>query len=303
MVALRYSEMVTIVIPSFNRPNQLRKCLETAQKNLPLDLKIIVVDDGSAVPLVDSVGLIGNVDYLRIANSGPAKARNHGVGHVSTPYVAFIDDDCGLTEGWVENLVDSLLVKPDALVGGQTKNELTTNPYSTCSQAICQFLYEFYDAEKGKAQFFTSNNMACKKTNFMSIGGFDETFPYAAAEDRDLGLRWTRSGWEMLYKADAVVNHFHNLSFRSFLKQHYNYGKGAFHLHQILKAQNSWFPPQPKNHFHLRLLKFILLSTDGNRFLQVVLTVLSQVSMVAGYGVQKFLSNKKATELNNKFDH
>jgi GT2 family glycosyltransferase len=52
--------------------------------------------------------------------------------------------------------------------------------------------------------------------------------PYAAGEDREFCDRWLRHGYRMAYVPKATVYHAHELTFCTFWRQHFGYGRGAF---------------------------------------------------------------------------
>ncbi|MEL6605516.1 MAG: glycosyltransferase, partial [Cyanobacteria bacterium J06614_10] len=75
--------MFSVVVPTYNRPKQLERCLMAlVQLKYPRDrCEIIVVDDGSQTPLDSVVGPFQqyvNIQLIRQENAGPAAARNAG---------------------------------------------------------------------------------------------------------------------------------------------------------------------------------------------------------------------------------
>ena len=80
--------------------------------------------------------------------------------------------------------------------------------------------------------FFTTNNIALSADLFRSVGGFTTAIPSATAEDKDFCDRWRVRGLALAHVPAAVVYHSHDLTFRRFVRQHFNYGRGilAFRL-------------------------------------------------------------------------
>lgn len=141
--------------------------------------------------------------------------------------IAFTDDDCAVDPAWLRRLAGRLSVTRRAMVGGRVMNALALNRYSSASQGLQDFLYRWYHEERGgDLRFFTTNNLALNRSDFDSIGGFDETFTFAS-EDRDLSDRAIAAGLSLVYAPDAIVHHAHELGLGEFLRQHYQYGKGA----------------------------------------------------------------------------
>jgi glycosyltransferase involved in cell wall biosynthesis len=228
----------SIVIPTYNRPDRLRTCLESIAKiDYPKDnFEVIIVDDGSKMPLDPIVDLFRadlDLKLLRQSNAGPASARNAGAAIARGKFIVFTDDDCCPTVNWLTAFADRFELTPTALLGGQTLNALPENLYSTASQLAIDYIYDYYNQGEMRANFFASNNFALPTAAFKSIGGFDRTFPLAAAEDREFCDRWIDRGGRMVYLPEAQIYHAHHLSLPTFWRQHFNYGRGAFCFHQI----------------------------------------------------------------------
>lgn len=225
----------SIIIPTYNRPEQLARCLEslTCLDYPRQDFEVIVVDDGSKTPLEAVVARHNqlNLKLIKQTNAGPASARNTGVQHAQGNYLAFTDDDCTPAPDWLTNLAKRFAATPNCLIGGQTINALPNNLYSTTSQLLVDYLYIYHEHNAPDASFFTSNNLSLPVELFKSFGGFDTTFSLAAGEDRELCDRWLSHGYEMVYAPEAQIYHAHNLTFSSFWRQHFNYGRGAFYFY------------------------------------------------------------------------
>lgn len=234
----------TVVVPTYNRPDELGRCLTAlAAQDYPLDrFEVIVADDGGAVSPVSVVESFRDrldVRLLRVTHGGPAHARNRAVEQARGALLAFTDDDCRPHPDWLRRLVAVLDGAPAALVGGRVANALAENPFSSASQTVTDLVYAHYNARPEDARFFASNNMAIATAEFRRIGGFDERFVVLACEDRELCDRWLAAGGRMLYAPDAVVRHAHALDLRSYVRQHFTYGRGAVHFHRIRAERGS----------------------------------------------------------------
>lgn len=231
------SPIFSIIVPTYQRLDRLPVCLEAlARLDYPRDrFEVLVVDDGSQIlpemvvaPFRDRL----DISLLTQSHGGPAKARNTGAAHAKGNFLAFTDDDCAPTPDWLRILALRFAATPDSAVGGQTLNALPDNPYSTASQLLVDYLYSYYNVDANRSCFFASNNLAFPTERFRIVGGFDTTFPLAAGEDRELCDRWLYSGNRMVYAPEVLVYHTHALTLRSFWRQHFNYGRGAFCFRQ-----------------------------------------------------------------------
>jgi GT2 family glycosyltransferase len=225
-------------------------------------------------------------------NAGPAAARNAGAARARFDYLAFTDDDCVPHAQWLSGLASAFEDTPDAVLGGQVVNGLADTPCSEASHQLVEYVVDYF-LEAG-APFFPSNNLALARSHFDAVGGFDQSFPLAAGEDRDFCAKCREAGLSLTLANEAVVEHRHALHLRSFLRQHFNYGRGAFVCRQLEAARTA---PD----FHIEPLRFYfdLVATPFRRDrvfagrLQIAaLLVLSQVANAAGFFKERFGASK-----------
>jgi glycosyltransferase involved in cell wall biosynthesis len=288
----------SVVIPTYNRPVALRNCLEAlAQQQYSRDaFEVIVVNDGGSECLAELEQLFQdrlNCTMLHQLRSGPATARNYGALRARGRYLAFTDDDCRPSPGWLTRLEQSLVMNPDSLAGGRVLNAVKGRRCSAASQHLLDFLYAFY-TEQGRPRFFASNNFALSASGFRVLGGFDESFPLAAAEDREFCARWSQQGGSMVYAPAAVVRHFHALNISGFIRQHFNYGRGAYLFHRRCASSGRGGVRLEPLSFYLRLLSCPFTVRAGNMGTRLhisSLLLLSQVVNIFGYCCEKARKN------------
>ncbi|MGH7891816.1 MAG: glycosyltransferase family 2 protein [Thermodesulfobacteriota bacterium] len=283
---MELKQRFSIIIPTYGRPKQLKECLDTiAELSYPRDgFEVIVVDDGSKTSLEEIVRAFQkriSVRLLRQDNAGPATARNRGAGESHARYLAFTDDDCKPTQHWLTRLEEALNPNPELLVAGRTINDLPDNSYSTASQLIADFLYSYHNKED--ARFIASNNMAISKEQFLKVGGFDITFPLAAAEDREFCDRYLHKGFKTLYAPEAIVRHAHPLNLGNFFRQHFNYGQGAHNFHKIRASRSLKAMKIEPMQFYTGLLLYPWRTPYRYKPLLSLLIALSQFANAAGY--------------------
>jgi GT2 family glycosyltransferase len=234
---------VSVVVPTYRRPRQLQACLEAlATQDIQENWEVVVVDDGSPeppLPAVESLVAAHGWQLIRQANAGPSAARNRGVREARGEFVAFTDDDCLPEPAWLAKLLREAWVRPHALVGGTTVNGLTADLFASTSQLIVDFVYEHFNADLKNGYFLASNNLLCSIALFQEVGGFDESFTRAGAEDRDFCDRWRMRGWPITWQPEARIEHRHRQSFSNFIKLHIRYGRGAYNYQKIRKERGS----------------------------------------------------------------
>jgi glycosyltransferase involved in cell wall biosynthesis len=230
------SPLVSVVVPTYARPDRLQSCLAALYKQVfCAPWEIVIIDDGSPEPIQYGKANRGEttvfqprVRIVRQENAGPAAARNHGVAIAKGIVIAFTDDDCQPEPTWLEQLFQRWQLNPRAMVGGTTLNALLRNPFSTTSQLIIDLVYQYFNADPDDAYFLASNNALCSRQQFLAIGGFDLSFPRPGAEDRDFCDRWRQQNWPLIWQQQAYVVHFHHQNLQGFVGLHVRYGRGAF---------------------------------------------------------------------------
>ncbi|MFQ5938329.1 MAG: glycosyltransferase [Acidiferrobacterales bacterium] len=278
----------SIIVPTYKRPAQLANCLESlACLNYPRDcFEVIVVDDGSDVSpeaVVTRFRKRVDVTLLIQPEAGPAMARNTGAARAKGEVLAFTDDDCTPAHNWLQNLAIRFAASPDSAIGGRTVNALPDNLYSTASQLLVDYLYGTYNCDPNRARFFTSNNLALPGNRFHAIGGFDANFSRAAGEDRELCDRWLHHGYRMLYAPEVLVYHTHALTFRTFCRQQFNYGRGGSYFHHVRARRRQGRIRVERMEFYLNLLRYPLTRMRARRaFLFSKLFLISQGAIMAG---------------------
>ena len=101
------NKLLTIIITTYKRPLQLKRCIESIQKKEYLE--ILVVDDCPK----KSGQLITNqysyINYLSKANkSNVANSRNLGIAHSNAKYILFLDDDDYLLNNAIEEILQGI---------------------------------------------------------------------------------------------------------------------------------------------------------------------------------------------------
>jgi GT2 family glycosyltransferase len=286
---------VSLVVPTFRRPKRLASCLESlAALDYPGELlEVVVVEDGGPTGALDPLrerdfnGL--RVVWADQPHRGPAVARNRGARLASNELLAFTDDDCRPRSDWLIEFARELSRRPRSVVGGQTINALTDNAYSRASQALVTYMVK---CGQGKEQqFFASNNFALSRNLFEEVGGFAETFPCAGGEDRELCDRLVQQGIQLTHVPKAVIDHDHFLTARTFWRQHFGYGRGAYHYHLTHSARRDTTQARDLAHrlttfdarFYVDLLRYPFGADEDRPVTTSMLLLLSQLPNTLGY--------------------
>ncbi len=259
----------TVIIPTRDRPQSLRRCLDALgrQTGAPT-IEIIVADDGSlAEDVVRQTVAAASARLVRTDGRGPAAARNAGVAVARGSTVLLTDDDCVPEADWVAGLLTALTAGYD-VVRGSTVPDRPGDPYQVANELIVSHL-------AGETRFVSTSNIACRRA-ILVAHPFDERFPFAAGEDREWSLRLASAGVNVGHEPRAVVRHASEMTFGTFWRRHARYGGAARTL-----VSTGVLSPRRRAHigFYARLLRGAV--PLGPRVAGAV--VLAQVSTVVGY--------------------
>lgn len=109
------SPLVSIIIPTYKRPELLTLTLQSIEAQSFTDYEVWVIDDGSPGEANEQVcAPFKKVHYLKIENSGgAAHPRNVGIDRAKGTYIAFVDDDDLWPPHKLEQQVALLETHPD----------------------------------------------------------------------------------------------------------------------------------------------------------------------------------------------
>lgn len=281
----------SVVIPSYGRPERLACALESlAHVMYPHDRwDVIVVDDGSPVPIentVRTVALPVPARCLRQDNAGPGSARNIAANASSMDYLAFTADDCTPSPDWLSSIAVSIQTQGHerALIGGTVRHALPEHPCPTASHLLVEYLKAHKNTQSPR--FFTPNNLAVHRESFIESGGFHHRFG-PTGEDREFCDRWAAQGREIAYEPGAVVSHAHPQTLRGFLRQHYTYGVGSARFRSVRTQQSVSAVPEPLG-FYVGLVLAAFRSEYPNKAALTALLAASQVVNAAGALRERF---------------
>lgn len=200
--------LLTLVIPTYNQCEELRKCLRSIEAHAP-DVPVMVVDDGSTDGTREMLAThYPSVRQLTLEkNHGPAFARNRALEVAETPYVAFPDSDAEMCPGWLDGVIPN--VAPDTILAGRVDRpdgSLEYGPRKT------RFWGGSTPCAEREANLASSNNMVVPVELARAIGGFSEELGIYF-EDSYFCICARRAGYRVRYlDAVRVVHHHYSMS-------------------------------------------------------------------------------------------
>lgn len=194
---------LSVVIANYNRLDWLQKCLsalEAQPAGMQDRFEVVLVDDGSAAPVVDYIKAYApnyKFTYILQKNRGPAVARNRGTEAAAGDYIAYIDNDSVAPQDWMERAFEAIAMIKGKVVGINGRiipypSEAAATQFAGTLETISEqsllgrLLYPY---NKGN-----TNNLIYAKKPVLDVGGFDEGYPYPAFEDADLAFRLAKKG-------------------------------------------------------------------------------------------------------------
>lgn len=213
----------SVIIPVYNRPEELDELLESLCKQTYVYFEVIVVEDGSSIPAETVVERYkGRLDihYLAIGNSGPAIARNKGAELAKGEYLLILDSDAVLPSAWLEQIHDALKHYPVDAFGGPDRAHPSFSPVQRAiNYSMTSFLTTggIRGGRRKLDKFYPrSFNMGVKRDVFRKIGGFADM---RYGEDIDFSLRLVEAGFRVRLFPAAWVYHKRRTDFASFFNQ------------------------------------------------------------------------------------
>lgn len=106
---------VSVIIPTYNRSNLVRECIDSVLKQSFADFELLVIDDGSTDDTASVIQKISDtrLEYVYKENAGPSSARNLALVRAQGQYIAFLDSDDLWPENFLEVMVSNLENNPD----------------------------------------------------------------------------------------------------------------------------------------------------------------------------------------------
>jgi GT2 family glycosyltransferase len=227
-------ERFSIIVPVFNRPDEVAELLESLTQVPFHDYELILVEDGSSVPCEAVVKAYAEklpVQYYAKPNSGPGQSRNYGAERAKGKYLLIWDSDILVPQGYFEAIEAFLQTNPvDAFGGPDRAHESFTDVQKAINYSMTSFFTTggIRGGKKKLDKFFPrSFNMGIRREVYEQLGGFRAM---RFGEDVDFSYRIVEAGYKTALIPDAYVYHKRRTDFRKFFRQVHNSGIARINL-------------------------------------------------------------------------
>ena len=224
----------SIIVPVFNRPDEVDELLESLSNQTHKDFEVIIVEDGSVKTCKDVCDKYADIlvlYYYAKENSGPGQSRNYGAERANGDYLLILDSDVVLPEGYLQAVEDALRQNPVEAFGGPDAAHPSFTPVQ---KAISYSMTSFFTTggiRGGKAKldkfYPRSFNMGIRRDVYLQLGGFSKM---RFGEDIDFSYRIVEAGYRPQLFPEAWVWHKRRTDFRKFFRQVYNSGIARINL-------------------------------------------------------------------------
>ncbi|AWW35122.1 glycosyltransferase family 2 protein [Mannheimia varigena] len=198
--------MFSIIVPSYNRSEEIKALLESLKQQTVYNFEVVIVDDCSKTPVTVNEDYPFAVKVIRNnPNVGAAQSRNVGANSASREWLLFLDDDDRFMPEKCERLATEIAQNPTAnFIYHPAKCEMVNEGFSYVTTPFKQ------KSELTKENILRANKIGgmpmigLKKTLFCKIGGLSDRL--RSLEDYDFLLKLLEEpSFEPLYVDEALT--------------------------------------------------------------------------------------------------
>lgn len=229
----------SIIVPVFNRPDEMAELLESVEKQEFRDFEFILIEDGSQSKsdrVIEEYKGKFPYKYLDRDNQGPSMARNTGMEVAEGEYFLFVDSDCILPSDWLHKISESLKDQPVDCFGGPDR---AAEEFNDVQKAISFAMTSFLTTggiRGGNRQLDKfhprSFNLGISRKLYSEMGGFPVTRMHPG-EDMVFSVELIRRGYKTALFNNAWVYHKRRSTLKQFFRQVYRFGYTRYVISKV----------------------------------------------------------------------
>jgi glycosyltransferase involved in cell wall biosynthesis len=247
---------LSVVIPARNAAATLADQLEVVVPQAEaFEGEVVVVDNCStdATPRIveEWAARSPAVQLVRCGRPGVNPARNAGVRAARSDVVLLCDADDVAADGWVAAMAGALASDP--LVGGAVETGRLNSAFLQEVRAGGSPWSSSRLPESHSRPYAIGCNLGFRREVFDRVGGFDESFPHAGADEIDFCWRAQDAGYPVTFVPAALVHVRWRAELRGLVRQSFAHARGTAYLSRKLIASGA--VPQPSLYLQLAMCK------------------------------------------------
>lgn len=233
--------LFSIIIPLYNRPQEIKELLESLTFQTYRDFEVLVLEDGSVNDAADVVKTFEarlNVRYFVKKNEGQGFTRNYGFERAEGDYFIIFDSDCLIPADYLQIVNDYLETNWLDAYGGPDDAHPSFTPVQ---KAISYSMTSPFTTggirgnKKAIGQFHPrSFNMGVSRKVWETVGGFIIT---RSGEDIEYSIRIHSAGFKIGLIPDAKVYHKRRTDFMQFYKQLHFFGRARINVYKFFPSE------------------------------------------------------------------
>lgn len=231
----------SIVIPLYNRPDEIRELLKSLLVQTYADFEVIIVEDGSSInakEIVESFNDRLDIHYYEKPNAGQGFARNYGFARAKGDFFIVFDSDVIVPSTYLEIVKKSIDLNQWDAIGGP---DAAHDSFTPLQKAISYSMTSPFTTggirgnKKHVGQFHPrSFNMGISAEVFRATSGYKLS---RRSEDIEFSIRMINSGYKVGLIPEAFVYHKRRTSLGQFYRQIVGFGKGRIDIAQMYPSE------------------------------------------------------------------
>ncbi len=231
----------SIIIPIYNRPDELDELLTTLLDQSYTDFEVVVVEDGSTEDCLHIVKKYDQelfIQYYEKDNGGQGFARNYGYERAKGEYLIVFDSDCLIPSHYLQSVDDYLQANNVDAFGGPDAAHASFNVTQKAINHVMTSLFTTGGIRGNKKHVGTyhprSFNMGINRRVWKETKGYIIPF---MGEDMEFSTRILKSGFKTALIPEAFVYHKRRTSLVKFFKQLKYFGRARINLSRFHSGQ------------------------------------------------------------------
>ncbi|UFH57427.1 glycosyltransferase family 2 protein [Spirosoma sp. KNUC1025] len=225
----------SVIIPVFNRPDELRELLDSLTKQTYRNFDVLVIEDGSTNTADRVVSAFANqldVYYYSKENSGQGFTRNYGFERAQGDYFVIFDSDALIPPHYFQAVNDHLSKQWLDAYGGPDKAHPN---FTSVQKAISYSMTSPFTtggirgskSNLGGTYHPRSFNMGLSRNVWKTIGGYKLS---RMGEDIEFAIRIIENGFQTGLIPEAFIYHKRRTNFGQFFRQLRFFGRARINI-------------------------------------------------------------------------